>query len=230
MHFGIVLLMAPNYWIHSWCVGVLLTDWAWLQQAWEARSLPGRSRARVEPAPAGPRRSHAGALAATLIVAAVVPPVAQIEWFPVTHIPMYSSYVTADVIGGVPIEDFGDETRVRALARGCAGSRAVGYPRRCPWRTPRALIDRVTLELSGAGRTPQLFAGSLGFLRYPVIERLAATSEEESEATAELVDRVRALLLAEGAGPLSGYGRFRLEYRLTEGAVMLAEGPLEDAR
>jgi hypothetical protein len=232
MHFGIVLLMAPNYWIHSWCVGVLLTDWAWLRGVWAARPFTGRARSWYEPAATvsatGP---SARVLGAVLVLLAVVPAFAQIEWFPVTHVPMYASYVTPNVIGGIPVEDFRDETRVRQLARRCAGSRVIGYIRRCPWRVPRALIDGVTLDLTGPGQTAQRFSGDLGGLRYPVIERLAATSErEDPESAAELVGRVRALLRAEPAGPLSGYDRFRLEYRLSGGTILLAEDLVEAPR
>lgn len=232
MHLGIVLLMAPNYWIHSWCVGVLFTDWAWLRRAWAVRSFPGPERLPVERAPPVPRLdARAGTLASLLVLLATVPPVVQIEWFPLTHFPMYASYVTPDVIGGVPVRDFGDEARVRELARRCAGSRTVGYIRRCPWRTSRALVDRMTLELVGRGGEAERFSGDLGGLRYTVIERLAATSErEESQATSELAERVRAILRARPAGSLPTYERFRLEYLLSDGTILLAEGLLEARR
>lgn len=232
MHLGIVLLMAPNYWIHSWCVGVLLTDWAWLRHTLETRSFFEGDRPRLESVLASPGQSmRVRALGGALVVMAAVPPVVQIEWFPVTHVPMYSSYVTPDVVGGVPVEDFGDETRVRELAGRCSGSRAIGYPRRCPWRVPRALADRLTLELLRPGREPERFSGDLGGLRYPAIERLAADSErEESESTVELEQRVRAFLRAEPAGSLSGYDLFQLEYRLSDGTILLANGALEESR
>jgi hypothetical protein len=175
--------------------------------------------------------ARAGTLASLLVLLATVPPVVQIEWFPLTHFPMYASYVTPDVIGGVPVRDFGDEARVRELARRCAGSRTVGYIRRCPWRTPRALVDRMTLELVGRGGEAERFSGDLGGLRYTVIERLAATSErEESQATSELAERVRAILRARPAGSLPTYERFRLEYLLSDGTILLAEGLLEAPR
>jgi hypothetical protein len=123
---------------------------------------------------------------------------------------VYASYVTPDVIGGVPAADFGEETRVHELARRCAGGRAISYIQRCPWRVPHALVDRVTLEALGPGLASKPFSGVLGGLRHPIIERLAATSEPVAS--------------------LSAYDRFRLEYRLSQGTILLADGVFEALR
>jgi hypothetical protein len=232
MHFGIVLLMAPNYWIHSWCVGILLTDWAWLRRALEARSFRAADSLSATPFAGAPRLARRGyAVAVLFLLLTLIPPVAQIEWFPLTHVPMYASYVTPAVIGGVPVEDFGDEARVREIARRCAGGRTIGYLRRCPWRLPRALVDRLSLELVGPGGEPVRFSNDLGGLRYPAIARLAGgTPREQAETAAMLTDHVRGLLHADTSVTLPDRAWFRLEYRLSEGTIQLAEGAVGASR
>ena len=227
MHLGIVVLMAPNYWIQSWCVGILLTDWAWLRRAWESRSLAAADRLRPGPPVVARLGVRAWVLVVALLSLAVLPPLVQIEWFPVTHVPMYASYVTPDVVGGVPVGHFRDATAVRVLARRCAGGRAVGYIRRCPWQVPREIVGRVTLELVRREGEPVRVSGDLGRLRYPVIEQLAAGSEQKTRTTAELVGHVQALLRARPPHSLAGFERFRLEYQLNEGSILLAEGAVE---
>ena len=138
----------------------LATDWEWLQ-----RVMRGESRIAEAPSlrPAAATLAYsfrASVLAALLLPLPFVPALLQLEWFPVTHVPMYGSYLAPGVIAGIPEVDFGVETRVREIARSCAGSRTFGYTRRCSWRIPRYLVDRTSLELRGPGQPPAPFPGS----------------------------------------------------------------------
>ena len=228
MHMGIVLLMTPNYWIHSWCVAVLLTDWQWVGQLWTERGRPQRTSPELRELDrvtvSGVRIGIVGSALAAL---AVVPPVLQIEWYPITHVPMYSSYVAPGAVAGIPIEDFGVEERVYEIASACAGSRVMGYTRRCSWILPRQLGDRVTLSLSGPDRGPDEFPGSTDDLRNPLIAHLAARRTDASlDSATQLMDRVRAVLYAQPPGALAGYDRFALEYRLNQGSIPLVSGSI----
>ena len=49
----------------------------------------------------------------------------RIEWYPLTNIPMYSSYVDGEEISGIPMATFGDEGLLDDLAR-TDGALAVG--------------------------------------------------------------------------------------------------------
>jgi uncharacterized membrane protein YphA (DoxX/SURF4 family) len=230
MHVAIALLMNPNYWIHSWCLVILLTDWGWVRRLWLASFRP-EAPPRSEPTlgTTGPRHHRVVALGALLLALPFVPALLQVEWFPVTHVPMYGSYMAPGVVGGIPEADFGIEGRVREIARSCAGSRTIGYIRRCSWRIPRYLSDRLSLELRGPDRPSVLFSGEVDRLRYALIAHLAAPAGGvgEADTAAELERRVRALLAAASPGSQDGYDSFTLRYRLNEGALTLLSGRLE---
>jgi hypothetical protein len=235
MHVAIVLLMNPNYWIHSWCVVVLFTDWEWVAGlARAARKGSGsaeRPAPRSVPALAGPAWRPT-ALGASLFTLAFLPALVQIEWYPITYIPMYGSYMAPGVLAGIPEADSGDEARVREIARSCAGSHVFGYTRRCSWRIPRVLYERTTLELRGPGRPPTPFTGDVGWLRYALIEVLAfpAGGPQAREAADALERRVRTLLSASPSEALAGYDSFVLSYRLHEGLLPLVSGTLAPNR
>ena len=240
MHMGILVLMRPNYWIHSFCLLVLLVDWQWLRALWlrwrgrgaapvaedpmKVGSLPGRGRSMGAIPEEGPARGAlivVGMLVASL---ALVPPLFQVEWYPLTHVPMYATHIGPGTVGGISEEDFGIESRVREIARRCVGNRTIGFSRRCPWRVPRHLADRLVLELHGRGRQAKAWEGRVDRLRYPVIEYLAA--RPDSARAEELRDGVLAMLAAEPTGSFEGYDSFVLEYRLNESAIQLLSGPL----
>lgn len=233
MHLGILVVMRPNYWIHSLCLLVLLVDWGWLQALWLRWRAPGDDLS-IAPAPAAHRPAPMrGAWIAGMLVAAVVlaPPLLQIEWYPLTHIPMYGTHVAPGMMGGIPEEDFGIEARVREIARRCAGSRVIGYTRRCPWRVPRHMGDRLVLELHGEGRPPAIWDGRVDRLRFSLIDHLAAAppgsaDRDLGERPSDLAARVRDLLASQPPESLEGYDSFALEYRLNEGAIRLVDGPL----
>jgi hypothetical protein len=226
MHLVIVLLMIPNFWIQSWCVAVLLTDWEWLRRL-GLRRFRSWEMPAVEPAFAvAAPRFVATVIGALLLATSAAPTLFQIEWYPFTHIPMYASYVAPGVVAGFPEEDLGIESRVRGIARSCAGNRSVGYIRRCPRQIPSQLAARLSLELQGPGRPPTPFTGPVDALRHHVIDHLAATSPASSgsASTEELARWVGALLASEPRGSLDGFDSFTLRYRLNEGAIELASG------
>jgi len=229
--------MAPNYWIHSWCLAVLLTDWDWVgrhgfarfgmtaARGFPAAGEPDTDRIRGAIGGVPPPRSTAAAIV-LLVPLAVLPPLLQIEWYPLTHVPMYGTYVGDQVVGGIPAQAFGDEASVREIARQCSGGRAIGYTRRCPWRVPRHLSDQLMLTLSGPDREPQPFTGRLDRLRHSVIEHLSRDphSPGSSDEPRDLEDHVSRLLRAQPPGALDGFDLFSLEYRLKEGTIPLVEG------
>jgi hypothetical protein len=233
MHLGILLLMVPNYWIHSWCVVVLLSDWDWLRRSWAQRSWPQpRSAVEAGRALVGGGRVRVALAGALLVPVALVPPLIQLEWFPLTHIPMYGSYAAPGVHGGIPVENFADETLVREVARRCIGSETIGFTRRCPWATTIRLTMRLELQLSGPEAEPMRFSGRLDRLRRPLVDLLAATpanSQAPGSKDDVMADTVRALLEVQPAGSLAGYDRFTLEYPLSEGSIPLAAGRFEPA-
>jgi hypothetical protein len=233
MHLGILVLMRPNYWIHSFCLVVLLVDWGWVRALW----LRWRGRGEdlpTAPTPVahGPVPTRGVWIAAMLLApVALAPPLLQIEWYPLTHIAMYGTRVAPGMMGGIPEEDFGIEARVREIARRCAGSRTIGYTRRCPWRVPRHVGDRLVLELLGEGRSPAIWDGRVDRLRFSLIDHLAAAppgpaERDDREGLSELAARVRDMLAAQPPESLEGYDSFVLEYRLNDGAIRLAAGPL----
>ena len=241
MHLGILLLMTPNYWLHSWCLVVVLTDWEWLRgyvlrrpgsaprPSLQSRSGWTPSRQPSQDFRVPPGRST-GLAAIVLLAVAILPPTLQIEWYPFTHVPMYGTYVGGGTVGGIPDDAFGDEAAIREIARNCSGNRAIGYTRRCPWRVPRHLADRLVLTLTGPGPEARTLPGRVDRVRHGLITHLARAPEapEAPPAPGDLADRVYRLLLAQPPDVLDGFDRFTLEYQLNEGRLLLMEGRLPE--
>ena len=131
-HLGIAVLMLPEF-FPQLVTYVLLVEWAGLD--WR-RPFTLR-RARQRPPPDGARRTVAVTIALTAVLAASM--LARIEWYPLTNIPMYSSYVDGEEISGIPMATFGDEQLL------CAATGQLQSPTR-PWYTPIHIGDQLGLR------------------------------------------------------------------------------------
>lgn len=133
-HLGIAVLMLPEF-FPQLVTYVLLVEWARVE--WR-RPLS----MRPPPAPSSPARPRWPAVVTIALVAVLTTSVVgRIEWYPLTNIPMYSSYVDGDEISGLPMATFGDE---RLL---CAAAEQLRSPTR-PWYVPIHVGDRLGLRRS----------------------------------------------------------------------------------
>lgn len=129
-HLGIWFLMIPRYWPQMACY-LLLVPWEALRVNSAAELLQVLSGWK-KPPPA-PKACLPGAAVQTglsllvtgICLALVATMVVQREWFPLTHVPMYSSYVSQQRLGEFPKTDYGD---LAALARIAAVADNDGQP------------------------------------------------------------------------------------------------------
>ncbi len=131
-HLGIAVLMLPEF-FPQLITYVLLVEWAAVD--WRRPFTLRRRTART--AAGSPRWTVAVTVALTAVLAASM--LARIEWYPLTNIPMYSSYVNGEEISGIPMDTFADEQLL------CAATGQLQAPNR-PWYTPIHLGDQLGLR------------------------------------------------------------------------------------
>jgi hypothetical protein len=241
MHMGILILMKPDYWIHSFVVVTLLTDWAWLgdQIPEPLRGVlsplrrlcgwisAGRESVADFSATAAASLSGAALIGSLLAVAAI-----QIEWYPVSHVPMYGSYFGRGILAGVPEADLADEDRVLDMARSCSGNRTFGFTRRCSWNLPVVLSSKMVLRVSRGDEAPVRHEGRLSPVRWPAIEQLAGMRDETASVSGperrgrRLSRSIRTLARSQGRLRRGGFDRFELVYPLADREILLMSGPL----
>jgi hypothetical protein len=112
-HVGIMLVMSPRYFPQMWCY-VLLVDWgaagSWLRDRRWKRS-GSQLEAALSPRASGAAQLLGSAIALGLLSVALV----RIEFWPLTHIPMYSAYRGP----AHTLEHFRDEAQLREHASNC---------------------------------------------------------------------------------------------------------------
>ena len=159
---------------------------------------------------------------------------AQIEEWPISHIPMYSTYVGHGKVAGVPWDDFAVATRVQEHARRCQKTQCQWSEIRHFGRNGRAWLQ-VTAP-SGESRTltprdlkTMIWRRTEGLIQQAIIHDFAAKptgrlafqpDEPEYPATAflrRIAPRIQALL-----GNEAHYERLELVYRLHDGDVVVA--------
>lgn len=147
-HVGIFLVMSPEYWAHMWCY-VLLVDWERLR--WRA---PAR-RAAPLPAVADVRLGLAGGALLCALLGVVT--FARIEWWPLSHVPMYAAYRGPE--GAFTPEHLRDGHQAQALARACRVNTHCSWSK--SWLDLRAVsaggrerdvIQAARLARGGSGR------------------------------------------------------------------------------
>lgn len=106
LHAGIAAVMIPRYFPQSVCY-LAAADWSGLGRAWRSRRGGRQDPARDPPAGATLavwRSGLAAALGCGLAGVLLVGLWRGLEWYPLTTIPMYSSYFSEGVIAGYPAE------------------------------------------------------------------------------------------------------------------------------
>ena len=133
-HLATYLLMLPEF-FPQLVTYVLLVEWARIEwrRPWVRRPAAATSSGRTWSAPL--------AIATVAITAIVLGAsiAARIEWYPLTNIPMYSSYVDGQEISGMPIETFGDQAQL------CAEADTLRSRTR-PWYARFYVADRLLLR------------------------------------------------------------------------------------
>jgi hypothetical protein len=123
-HVGVFLVMVPWYWPQMVCY-LLVLDWGRIARALRRRPAIGADHAGTA-APAA-RAARVAALSATAVAALLLAvAVARIEWWPLTHVPMYSAYT-----GGYDRDALRDEDQARRLAAACLAAEGRGLTGRC---------------------------------------------------------------------------------------------------
>ena len=137
-HLATYLLMLPEF-FPQLVTYVLLVEWARVEwrRPWVRRPAAVASSRRTWSAPLA---IVSVAMAAIVLGASIA---ARIEWYPLTNIPMYSSYVDGEEISGLRIETFGDQAQL------CAEANALRSRTR-PWYARFYVTDRLLLR-SGEG-------------------------------------------------------------------------------
>ena len=234
-HLGIYLTMLPQFGPQAWCY-ILLIDWVWLttraRDFWHQRPFTALSLTPHIPSTA---RVQAGvAFGSALALFWVIVSFAQIEEWPISHIPMYSTYVGHGKVAGVPWDDFGVATRVQEHARRCQKTQCQWSEIRHFGRNGRAWLQVTAPSGESRTLTPRdlktiTWRRTEGLIQQAIIHDFAAKptgrlayqpDEPEYPATAFLVriaPRIQALL-----GNEAHYERLELVYRLHDGDVVVA--------
>ena len=155
-HLATYLLMLPEF-FPQLVTYVLLVEWARVEwrRPWVRRPAAVTTSGRTSSAPLA---IATVAMAAVVLGASIA---GRIEWYPLTNIPMYSSYVNGEEISGLPIETFGDEARL------CAEANALRSRTR-PWYARFYVADRLLLRSGSApaGGVEELAASVSGGSRF----------------------------------------------------------------
>lgn len=163
-HLVIYLVMAPRFVEQSWCY-LLLVDWGRLGD--RARRFLGSIPRSVTPSAArrpswtAPHAALMASVASTAFSVVLLFTVFRgVESWPLTCVPMYSSYVGPDRVSNVPRDFFESTDGLRALALKTKGP--------IPWAWRMVFWPKLTLELVGQHETADVKsilpgAGGLGF-------------------------------------------------------------------
>lgn len=120
-HLGIMALMIPRYLPQMVCY-LLIVDWGRLfgleRRLPQAALLEGAPPVEPEP-PLSPRVRQVCAVAGTLLsVVLIGTAVVRREWYPLSHIPMYSSQLGPGIRGGLPLSEWHDPEGFRRICQG----------------------------------------------------------------------------------------------------------------
>lgn len=114
-HLGIMLVMSPRYFPQMWCY-ILLVDWGAIgrsirrHRGWELNPIS-------QPAVSAATTRAAGIAGVAIAAGLCVIAFARIEFWPLTHIPMYSVY--RGPAGAFTTEHLRDEAQLRGYATTC---------------------------------------------------------------------------------------------------------------
>ncbi len=132
-HLAVFLLMLPKYWPQMACY-LMVADWTVFTAAQRPQlmaSLAGwRAPMRANAAEPLPRPGVRGAVVFSSSVICVLllgTLWAQREWFPLSHVPMYSSYNSPARIGPFPRGLYGSVSGLRQVALGTADNAALPH-------------------------------------------------------------------------------------------------------
>jgi hypothetical protein len=132
-HLGIFLLMPPKYWPQMTCY-LMVAEWSVFAAAHRPKLVASLSgwRAPVKEVSAeslprpGVQRAvvfSSGSICFLLLVTLC----AQLEWFPLSHVPMYSSYNSPERIGPFARGLYGNMPGLRQVARSTADNVALPH-------------------------------------------------------------------------------------------------------
>ena len=158
-HLGIWFLMLPRYWPQMICY-LLLVPWEGLRVSRPKELLQVISGWRKppmvpqQPLPSPLTQAALSGLASVISLALLGTMLVQREWFPLTHVPMYSSYVSSERLGAFPKTDYGN---LEALAR----IAAVADNDSQPWWIKFEIERRIFLD--GVGGRGAIQEGLPGF-------------------------------------------------------------------
>ena len=165
-HLGIWFLMLPRYWPQMICY-LLLVPWEGLRLSKPKellQTLSGWRKPSVVPhqtLPSALTQATLSVLASVITFVLLGTMLLQREWFPLTHVPMYSSYVSSQRLGAFRKADYGD---LEALAR----IAAVADNDSQPWWIKYEIERKMFLD--GASGRGAMQEGLLGFPQ-GVVER-----------------------------------------------------------
>jgi len=152
-HLGIWFLMLPRYWPQMICY-LLLIPWEGLTLSKPKevlRILSGRRAApdvRQQPLPSALSQVALSVLPSAISLALIGTILAQREWFPLTNVPMYSSYVSSERLGAFPRADYGYLEALAEIA-------SVADNDRQPWWIKFEIENKIYLEGTGDHGTMQ---------------------------------------------------------------------------
>ncbi|PRQ05156.1 HTTM domain-containing protein [Enhygromyxa salina] len=151
-HVGVQLVMVPAYAQYLVCYALLI-DWGAIA-AWASARL-GRPRAPTRPVamtPSSPvaRVSTAGGM--LLVASLALVTLLRIEWWPVTHVPMYSTYLSKQRVGEIRKADLFDIDKAAVIARDCLASRP------CAWALPIRVARHIRVRVLTYGSSEELGA------------------------------------------------------------------------
>jgi hypothetical protein len=209
-HVLIGLIMIPDYWPQCWVLLVIVG------RAQIEGPADGSARDRVP--------SFVGAVLMTLLPVIVI---VRVEWWPLTHVPMYGSYVGPHRVSEFPRSMFEDTSQLREGLVECRSA----WRTRCPWWTRFELLSRTRIVLVAENRSRDLRAEeipipSLNQLVVVVSDVVMAEIAGEPGAAASFVRDLASLLLRRRPDLLAGASALELRYDESTGPRVLASASL----
>lgn len=154
-HFGIYLLMRPAYFPQMTCY-LLILDWSRLEASGLAKRLASMwGSSRLAPSfstrPTTGQRATVFAASGAVSIALLVTLIAQREFFPLSHVPMYSSYISSDRVGPFSRSDFNTLSGLSRVAQRLGDAKP-------PWVTNVLLRSRFAVQGARSGCVVNLSA------------------------------------------------------------------------